>query len=123
MKSPFFARYARRILIAALVLAPFVMVGAWRSVKSNANDVSQWLPVDYAETKVYNWYRDHFASEVFVLVSWKGCTLDDPRLQQLADKLVPPPGAEKPVDKKGQPIPEYFSRVRTGPQFLAELTR
>ena len=56
---------------------------------SNANNVTDWLPATFAETKEYQWFLKYFPFESFVVVSWEGCTMDDGRLEMFAEKLVP----------------------------------
>ncbi len=115
---------------------------------SNDNNVHDWLPTTYDETQDFSWFQEHFENETFVLISWDGCTLDDPRLELLARKLVPPPTAvpehvgplkkpepPKPADdffwsewfKKpqmagGNPDGPLFKKVETGPRLLKRLT-
>ncbi|HMO87211.1 MAG TPA: hypothetical protein PKC18_20060, partial [Lacipirellulaceae bacterium] len=94
-KRSFYARFAWPILIANLVLIPVACVSALRAVKSNKNDVSDWLPKDYDETRELAWFRDHFVADQFVLISWDGATLgddptgaeDDPRIAKLVAEL------------------------------------
>ncbi|MEZ6079608.1 MAG: hypothetical protein R3C56_29255 [Pirellulaceae bacterium] len=75
------------------------------AVQSNVNRVEDWLPKTFEETKHLAWFREHFPSDQFVIVSWRGCRLDvgqatngetnrvspgdDPRLVRLARLLVP----------------------------------
>ncbi len=74
------------MLVACFVM-PFLLIGSARALRSNRNDVKDWLPDDYRETAVHRWFQKHFPQERFVLASWEGCTLDDPRLELLARKL------------------------------------
>lgn len=125
--NSFYKRYSLPIMVIVIFLLPIAFAGARRGLLSNKNDVKQWLPARYEETQVYNAFAKHFAGEEFVLISWEGCTLDDPRLELLAKKLVPhseqagafrPPTATK--DDKEAP-PPLFSKVQTGPSVIAEL--
>lgn len=88
-RPTFFQRYSLLILMAVFFLVPFSLRGARLSLERMKNDVKDWLPSDFTETKDLNWFREHFLGEQFVLVSWDGCTPDDQRLQLLAKKLVP----------------------------------
>lgn len=117
MKKSYYARYAFAILAIALFALPIVMGGARHAVENTTNDVKKWLPEGFEETRVLSWFREHFIGEQFVLVSWQGCTLDDPRVELLAKKLVPPEGAQLPDDE-----PRYFKSVITGPRVLEEMT-
>ncbi|HUY31252.1 MAG TPA: MMPL family transporter [Pirellulales bacterium] len=96
MTRTFYDRNAFKILLlAALCLGP-TLVGALRTLKSNKNDVADWLPDQYPETKTFKWFRKHFANEQFILASWDGCTLDDQRLKLMTGKLAPPVPVEQP---------------------------
>lgn len=144
MRSSFYERNSFKILlIAALCYGP-TMVGAFRALKSNKNDVAQWLPSQYEETTTFKWFRKHFAGEQFILVSWDGCTLDDQRLRMMAAKLLPPNPAAEPAAEpnerelvaarigrepaeaaKAAPPAErqhYFKEVLTGADTLKRLT-
>lgn len=59
------------------------------------NNVKDWLPSDFPETAELEWFGRHFLGEQFVIVTWPGCTEDDPRFHKLVDKLkgevAPPP--------------------------------
>lgn len=132
MRPSFYERNSFKILlIAALFYGP-TMVGAFRALKSNKNDVAQWLPSQYEETRVFKWFRQHFAGEQFMLVSWDGCTLDDQRLRMMVAKLVPTPSENEPAPPEGSVAavklaakaerPHYFTEVVTGRQLLDRLT-
>jgi len=134
MTRTFYERNAFKILfVATLCLGP-TAVGALRALKSNKNDVADWLPDQYEETTTFKWFRRHFANEQFILASWDGCTLDDQRLKLMTGKLVPPPPAEDapptpPVptganaSKAPKPAPRYFKdEVVSGKKLLERLT-
>ena len=94
---------------------PINWLGKRRALESNRNDVKDWLPEDFPETKTHRWFREHFPHEQFVLASWEGCTLDDPRLELLAKKLVPP--EESRVAEE----PWFFKSVLTGRRLVDDL--
>ncbi len=70
--------------------------GARKALQSNDNNVHDWLPTTYDETKDFGWFQQHFENETFVLISWEGCTLEDPRLELFAKKLLPPDAGPTP---------------------------
>jgi len=118
MKPSFFARRSFLILLVVAFFMPLMFAGARQALRSNKNNVATWLPTHCEETTTYQWYRQHFESDLFVLVSWEGCTLDDPALTLLAKKLVPPevPG----VNPATAPI-KFFRSAITGKQIVDEL--
>lgn len=116
MKPSFFARRSRRIILATVFLMPFILMGTIRALRSNRNDVRDWLPDNFPETKTHRWFQEHFPHEQFVLASWEGCTLDDQRLELLANKLVPPAGSKSATDE-----PQFFKSVLTGRRLVDDL--
>jgi predicted RND superfamily exporter protein len=108
--NQFFSRHSFKVILVAIFLLPVCGRGARKALQSNDNDVHDWLPATYQETADFSWFQKHFENETFVLISWEGCTLDDPRLELLAKKLVP---AEKPEEQQHfgpLPKPEDDSR-------------
>lgn len=126
-----FSRYSFIIILVALFLLPIVGRGARKALLSNDNDVHDWLPKTYEETTDFDWFKEHFENETFVLISWEGCKLDDPRLELLARKLVPPGG--QPSQANYGPLPKprpkkwyddlFFSRLYTRPDPAEALAR
>ncbi len=104
------------IALAAFTL-PLVGIGARQAVKSNANDVRDWLPGHYSETQQFRWFTQHFGSEDFVLVSWQGCTLADERLDQYARWV-----ADRAERRVADGEPKHIARVTTGRQLVDQLT-
>lgn len=113
----FTRRFAWLVLAAAVFLAPITALGVYRAIKSNANDVRDWLPAHYEETANYRWFQQHFGSEDFVVVSWPGCTLSDPRLNEYAEALR---SASEASVRSGEPA--IFERVTTGRELVGQLT-
>lgn len=90
-RPTFFARRAILILMVIFFLVPFALRGARMSVQGMKNDVKDWLPKDFPETADLDWFREHFISESFVVVSWDKCYGDatDSRYQLFLKKLEP----------------------------------
>ena len=51
------------------------------------NDVTSWLPDEDPQAKILHWCQDLFPSQDKVLVSWDDCSLTDPRLLAIAQRL------------------------------------
>jgi predicted RND superfamily exporter protein len=116
MKPRFFSRYSLLILMLIAFTMPFMFIGTRQALRSNKNDVKSWLPAAYEETQQYKWYRSRFENETFVLVSWDGCTLDDPALELMAKKLspaVPDPESGRLIEE-----PLFFQSATTGARIL-----
>ncbi len=115
--SNFYQRNSVAILAVLAFLLPLVVVGAIKAKGNNRNDVKGWLPLEYPETQTYRFFRQNFQGEEFILISWDGCTMVDPRLNLLADKLLPPPEEAARIDR-----PIYFKTAQTGPRAVAQMT-
>ncbi len=90
-KPTFFARRAVLILVIVFFFVPFALRGARMALLGMKNDVKDWLPKDFEETKDLDEFRRYFLSEQFVLVSWNGCHGDesDERFKLFFEKLTP----------------------------------
>lgn len=117
MIASFYERNRFLLLGAVVCLAPLVIWGATSAMGTNANDVRTWLPQGLPETIEYTRFTRDFGSEEFVIVSWEGCTLDDPRLEQFRQRLTTPADGEDPAAKSS-----LIDSVLTGTTALEELT-
>jgi predicted RND superfamily exporter protein len=122
-KPTFFARRALLILVVVFFFVPFALRGARMAVQGMKNDVKDWLPKNFAETRDLDDFRKHFLSEQFVLVSWDGCTgaENDERFRVFVAKLSPetPPSlakkqAEAAQAAKAQAASEQAAAGATG---------
>ena len=111
-RSTFYDRYYGWILLVFVISLPAVVYGVIKSEETNNNNIKQWLPKDLDETKIYDYFRRHFGTDEYAIISWKGCTLDDPRLKQFAEL------AREYRDPHGE---AFFAQVTTGPELLAKL--
>ena len=80
-------------------LVPFAFRGARMAVRGMRNDVRDWLPEDFAETKELEWFRDNFVTEAFVLVSWDGCRGACTPFPQGPIPFLGPIGSDDPANK------------------------
>jgi hypothetical protein len=117
-RTNFYQRFSVGIMAILVFLLPMVVVGAIKAKSNNRNDVKGWLPLEYPETKVYRFFRQSFQGEEFILLSWDGCTMADPRLELLAQKLLPPPEEASRIER-----PLYFKSAQTGPRAVERMTQ
>lgn len=118
MKSSFFARHHMMILMGLVFLLPLMLAGTRRAMMSNHNDIKEWLPEGYEETTTFEWYRNIFPSDMFVLASWEGCTLDSTALELFVQKLVPPVEEDW---RPGKAKARFFAKAITGKQLVDQL--
>lgn len=113
MQPPsFFARYRGLILLSMLVSFPLVCWQAWESLQNSDNSVRQWLPDENRETAEFDWFMERFRGDEIVFVSWEGCTIDDPRLEQLALAFEAGSSSDE----------SPFARVQTSQRLIKQLT-
>ena len=91
-------------------LVPFALRGARLAMQSMKNDVKDWLPSDFEETKDLEDFRQRFLGEQFVVVTWEGChgTLEDERFKAFVNKLFPetPPSQSANTDEQDTELAE-----------------
>ncbi len=111
MKRSLIAKISRPVIVLVAVMFPLTVWAALLALRSNRNDVKDWLPDTFQATQEYHEFQRHFGDETFVLVSWDGCTLDDARVPELAELLTRPPDG----------VPRYFDKSISGPAVLERL--
>ncbi|GAB5406944.1 MAG: MMPL family transporter [Aureliella sp.] len=73
-------------LLATLVLLPVLGLLASRA-EFGTPIVQDWLPKSSAAVEQYDTFRRRFGEDQFLIVSWRDCRWDDPRLIHLANSL------------------------------------
>lgn len=122
MLNRLFSRHAFLIILICVFILPFMTRGSRKALRSNDNNVQDWLPKEYQETTDFAWFKQHFDNETFVLVTWDGCNVDDPRLTLLAQKLIPDPVnlPEDALFRKIETSKTVLDRLMSPPLNLSE---
>ena len=115
--SPFYVRHGRLICAVALLLMPLLWYGAISAFLTNTNNVLDWLPDSFEETQRLFRFVQRFGTDELLVLSWEGCTLEDRRLDEVANSLIAP--VSNP--ETGESV-QWFGKVFTGRDTLAELT-
>ncbi|UUO09138.1 MMPL family transporter [Blastopirellula sp. J2-11] len=108
-------RYGWLVIAFFLAVTPVLTYGAkgaWDSIK---NRVEDWLPETFEETQRLIWFYQQFGTDELLMISWEGCTLDDPRLNQYKTQL-------SKLDTSGQEPVEWFGEIITGADAIESLT-
>ena len=105
----------RLLLLYGVLAAPLVVFGAIRALESNNNSPLDWVPPSFPARRDYDVFRRLFGPGDTVVISWDGCTLDEPRLDRLASVLR---HARAFYDDTGK---WYFHRVVSGREEVAAL--
>ncbi len=127
MTRTFFSRRALIILCLIFFLVPFGLRGARMSLERMENNVKDWLPDSFEETKELTWFAQHFVGEQsFILLTWEGCTEQDESYQLFVQKLrreIAPPesdladaGTFKPTAAESEPADGTDEEKLTGDQ-------
>ena len=111
--NTFLQKYSTLILCLALFAIPIIGQSAVRALKVYSTDVMQWLPSRFEQAETYLWFKSEFGIDEMMVISWPGCTLTDPRVEQLKTALE-----ESTTD--GQPT---FLRVTSGSHMLQRIMR
>ncbi len=100
------------ILCVVFFLIPFGLRGARMSLERMENNVKDWLPSSFEETRELTWFAKYFVGEQsFVLLTWEGCTEKDESYKLFVEKLrgeiQPSPKDEKTVTNEDvETVPE-----------------
>ena len=87
-RVPYFGNRAVLILCMIFFLYPFGTYGAKLALQGMKNDMKDWLPDGFTETKDLAWAGRYFVTDQgFVLLSWQGCSEDDERFRTFVKKL------------------------------------
>lgn len=105
------------LLLYILVATPFIVSGAIRSLKTNANSPVDWVSDTFSAKAEYESFRKQFGSGDVVVMSWPNCSLENTSLDDLLRSLRSAPAFH---DEFQQP---WFERVTCGREVVAELTR
>ena len=90
--------------------APLMYWGA-ETVPSNTADLAAWLSDRGSQRQQYEEFVTLFGEDRFVFVTWPGCSLQSPTLEQFASQLT--------ADDVGR---RFIRRVMTGHEMVEQLT-
>ncbi len=74
-------------IIFALASVLFCVSG-FLQLQTNTEDVLQWLPDQSQAREDYDFFEKNFGSDDFLIATWDGCTVDDPRLSKFSNELL-----------------------------------
>ncbi|MGD9853397.1 MAG: RND family transporter [Planctomycetaceae bacterium] len=96
-------------LVVAGLLLP-VFIAAAIGIDMDAGRVTDWLPQGRPARTEYDRFVRQFGTDDYVILSWPGCTLDNPLVVKLAESL-------RAAAESG-----LIDKVASGPELLDELT-
>ncbi|MEX1041548.1 MAG: MMPL family transporter [Pirellulaceae bacterium] len=107
-------RFGWWIIAFFLALTPIVGYGTKAAFDGIKNRVEDWLPDSFEETQRLMWFYERFGTDELLMISWEGCTLEDPRIAVYKEHL-------DALDSSETPAADYFSEVLTGPEAVESL--
>jgi predicted RND superfamily exporter protein len=75
-------------VICVTAVFPFVLLNAQQAWLRSQNRIEDWLPAQFEETKTLFRFAERFGSDEFLMISWPGCTVGDPKADELAVLLI-----------------------------------
>jgi predicted RND superfamily exporter protein len=103
--------------IVMLLLLPAMISSSGRSIESMENSPLRWIPRESESRQDFNQFLDLFGAHEIVLVSWSGCRIDDPRLDEIEKAL-----GERSRRRREAAKPRVINQVMTGLASLRQLT-
>ncbi len=94
----------------AVLLLPWMAWAALR-IDMNSGRVTDWLPQGQPARVRYDEFVEQFGIDDYLIISWPGCTLDNPCVSQLAEAL-----------RNTRATSSVVREVMTGPETIDELT-
>ncbi len=104
------SRWNRLALVIAGLALPWMVWAAIR-IDMNSGRVTDWLPQGRPARVRYDQFVEQFGIDDYLIISWPGCTLDNPCVTQLADAL-----------RATRATSSVVREVKTGPETIDELT-
>ena len=102
-------------LAVMLLTSPLVAVGVIR-LETDSSGFVQWLPDDQQDKQEYLQFVELFGGDDYVLVTWQGATIDDTRIDRVAEALLEADAAREAADSE-----RLIDRVNSGRAILREL--
>jgi len=109
-------RRSRILLLYVVIALPWVVFGAMQTMQSNTNSPLDWVGNDFAPRRHFDEFRTAFGSGDVVVMSWPGCSLNDPKIDVFCQAIRDARGFR---DESGD---WYLERVISGREVLAGLT-
>ncbi|MFW6169997.1 MAG: efflux RND transporter permease subunit [Planctomycetota bacterium] len=115
------ARYVWISVVTLLLMGaslPLVLTGSQRAIESMFNTPRVWVPRSFPARRAFIQFTAQFQAPQTILVSWPGCTVDDPRLRDFVEGMRG--SIDAGAEENGED--QYFTRVTSGYTLVRELT-
>jgi len=106
----------RRLILVALVTSiivvaalPWILRASQRGLEDFHNVPYLWVSEDFEPRRQFDQFLQRFTHAELIVLSYEGCTVDDPRLQRFAERLTSDTAAVP-----GRSYRDLFPEVSTG---------
>ena len=100
----------KRLIVSLLIISlPFTVWGAREAWYSNTNEISDWLPETLQATQDLKEFMSEFGSDELLMISWDGCSLEDPRVDSIVSLDLTVDGSSIIVEGDIRPINQSSS--------------
>ncbi len=109
----------RRFIATALIVLvsiPWLIPATQQSISSMFNAPPLWVPASQEYRQNYDWFQRVFRFHDTAVLSFKGCTIDDARLDDFSTALL---ASDRPNEES--PRRKYFQDVINGRDLLEQL--
>ena len=94
------------VVVAAL---PWILRASQRGLEDFHNVPYLWVSEDFEPRRQFDQFLQRFAHSEMIVLSYEGCTVDDPRLQRFAERLT-----SDTASANGHAYQQLFPDVSTG---------
>lgn len=108
-------RGCRWSLVVVAISLPAVLWGAVRALQIEIDDTSAWFGAGHAAKADYDRFTRDFENGDLLVISWTGCEVGDPRLDEFVRDLRESPQFQSEAGQR------YFDRVTCGADFYRSL--
>lgn len=89
-------QWSRWAIFVMLCLLPWAIYGVW-NLPVGAAALHKWLPAGKPERQRYERFLEVFGNDHFLIVSWDGCRVDDPRVDAFRTLVAADSNSVKPL--------------------------
>lgn len=104
------------LLTYLMLLLPFIVYGAVQAMQTKVNSPLDWVNNSFPARADYDLFSQLFGNSDTVIVSWSGCTLENPNLDTLVNSL------RTDAEFRNDQDEWYFERVISGRELFRQLT-
>jgi predicted RND superfamily exporter protein len=112
MPQGFYHRFGLPLILGLTLIAPLAGFASLQVLRNRSNDRDQWLPQSFQASQDYKTFKRRFGNQEAIIVSWQGCTVDDPRLDAFAEGMRQSPAGSPPL----------VDEVLTGRELVRQMT-